>query len=344
MFRTFIVVVTANLAIGGSIAFASDPSDIPPSIVVPTGVNSRYQFRVADWLWSRPEFSGFVNAKLREEVEAEIRQFESLRGIDGDAASAAFDALEEQIAGKLSRRFAPRDFTAGNQPLINPNDGTSLVLIVDPKFTSASQQTLQKAAHLFLQVGTRTDVIQSAIDDSIAAPTPQPEMYELKDGQPVLDKYGTKVYSAEYQFFRQSRVLPPSAEFVRSQLKDALPNANGDTGLLVISQYTGNVWWGGGFYGSYYNEHFRLKREIPSRGYLYIRLNEDKMQPGVNHHDDPAFWAGKIAHEILHNFSYWHPNYEDPEQRDQSNPPGKKAFIYAYEQAVAVAAATELSR
>ena len=102
----------------------------------------------------------------------------------------------------------------------------------------------------------------------------------------------------------------------------------------MISRYTGNAWWGGGWYNFFYREPQRLARLSHARGYLYISLNSDKLAKGVAHHDDPVFWASKIAHEVLHNLSYWHPSYQDPKQRDEMNPPGKRAFIVAYEQSV----------
>jgi hypothetical protein len=109
---------------------------------------------------------------------------------------------------------------------------------------------------------------------------------------------------------------------------------NGDPAVLLVSSYSGNHWWGGGAYGYFSNPIHQLGRESPPRGYLYIRLNADKLaapEPGWN---DPAFWASKIAHELLHNLGYWHPDYKDPAEREANNQGNNWAFIVAYEIAI----------
>lgn len=319
------------------------PSDIPASILTPPDVNARYAARVADWLWSNSTYNGFINEALREEIELDIRLYEGTRGQDGDAASKFFDRTELEIAAKLSKKFAIRDLTAGLPIHSNFAEDMGLCVAVDPKFSDRSQALIQSAVDLLLQVAVDPLVIQNALDTSIAAPTPQPEMYQMKDGQPVLDRYGNKLFDAEYQFMRENRVLPPSVEFLQNQIKSALPGKKQGPGLLVVSHYTGNDWWGGGYYGFFSTDAFQLKREQPAQGYLYIRLNEDQMQQDAEHFDDPAFWASKISHEILHNLSYWHPAYASPMDRENNNQGNQKAFIYAYELSVFEAAKKQLA-
>ena len=102
----------------------------------------------------------------------------------------------------------------------------------------------------------------------------------------------------------------------------------------MISRYTGGNWWGSSWYAYFYDQLRRLSRERPSQGYFYMRLNADRMTSPEPGWDDAKFWAAKIAHEVLHNLGYWHPNYADSQERDENNKNDMWAFIVSFEDAV----------
>ncbi len=295
------------------------------------GVNDRYMYRVPDWLWTQQSYVGLISADTRTAIEYDISVAKALGGLDD---SRAADETEAKIAAKLCELLAVRDLTADAPTVENRADGTKLSLQIDPAFDPRSRDTILKAAELFLKVALDETVIQKAIETSIVNPSPMPDMYEMENGAPKLDKFGNKVFTGGYAFYLQQRHRPDGVAAFRHHFKGALSSREGDPSLLVVSQYAGNVWWGGGYYDFYHDSKQQLSRLRPSRGFLYIRLNSDKLTEGQENWDNPVFWASKIAHEVLHNIGYWHPNYTDPAQRDMHNQGATKAFIVAYEQEV----------
>lgn len=295
------------------------------------GVNDRYMYRVPDWLWTQQPYSSLISADARGAIEYDISVAKALGGLEDSRAS---DEVEAKIAAKLCELLAVRDLTANAPTVENCNDGTKLALQIDPDFEPRSRDTILKAAELFLKVALDETVIKKAIDSSITTPSPMPEMYEMENGAPKLDRFGNKVFTGAYAFYIQQRHRPDDVAAFRTHFKGALSSHEGDPALLVVSKYSGNVWWGGGYYDFFHDGKHQLSRLRPSRGFLYIRLNSDKLTEGQENWDNPVFWASKIAHEVLHNIGYWHPNYTDPAQRDLNNQGATKAFIVAYEQEV----------
>lgn len=323
--------------------------EIPSTIVTTDDENNRYPFRMADWIWTQPEFSWTINDQLRKQMEIDIRLHQAAQTAANPAEKQDLDDLEAKVARRLAERFCARDINRDLPTANNASEKTALCLVLDPKFTPEARKTISRAAELFLAVATDEDVIKSAFEDSIDNPTPIPAKFELDDsGKPKLDSYGNPIYSNPYDRMLQARNRPLGVQHFRAQLLESLNSESRDPTPLVVSSYEGdkykNKWWGGGYLGFYHSPSARLQREAPARGYFYIRLSEDRLKSGVPHHDDPAFWAGKMAHEMLHNLWYRHPDYTDPEMRDTHNPPGKRAFIYAFELAVAEAAAKKLSK
>ena len=138
----------------------------------------------------------------------------------------------------------------------------------------------------------------------------------------------------DYAFLMTQRARPLDPEQFSTHLRNALTSPSGDPTVLVVSSYSGNVWWGGSYYGYFADPLQQLGRESPARGCLYIRLNIDKLAPREQGWNDPAFWASKMAHELLHNLGYWHPDYKDPAERDANNKDNNWAFIVSYEAAI----------
>lgn len=291
-------------------------------------VNGRYMYRVPDWLWKQQRFAAMIPPETRRSLEYDIQVLNALADLDDDSAH---DEKGDQIARQLSGLLALRDLTADTITFEHLSENTRLALQVDPEFSQDARVTICDAAERFLTVALDDSVIQEAIDSSIDTPSPMPEMYELEDGSPKKDEFGNNVYTPGYAFYLRQRHRPKDVASFKSHFRQALSTPTGDAALLVISQYAGNVWWGGGYYDFYHQDVQQLSRLRPSRGFMYIRLNADKLNQGEAHYDDPVFWASKIAHEVLHNIGYWHPGYTDPAHRDANNQGNTKAFIVAYE-------------
>jgi hypothetical protein len=185
---------------------------------------------------------------------------------------------------------------------------------------------LLEAIGIFTEVATNDDVITEAFTNSIEFPAPMPKKYDSSRSNPD----SIRKYSDDYAFFLNCRAKPASVMQFKTQLSAALTSTTGDPALLIISSYSGNNWWGGSYYNYFNSTNQRLSKFTPLEGYLYIRLNTDSFM--TKH--TPAFWASKIAHEILHNLGYWHPDYADPSERDANNIGRNKAFIVAYEYAI----------
>ncbi|MFN7948268.1 MAG: hypothetical protein U0Z53_23155 [Blastocatellia bacterium] len=294
-------------------------------------LNARYSYRVPDWLWTQQRFTGLITAEVRRSLESEIK---ILNVLDSLEDRGAYDEKNEQLASKISKLLALRDLTAEAPVFENQAAGTKLAIQVDPAFSEQARQTILNAARLFIEVALDDLSIRKSIETSTVTPPPMPEMYELIGDTPVQDVFGNKVYTPEYARYLQRRAKPESVGAFKQYLHHALSTSSGDPALLVISQYSGNVWWGGSYLDFYSDNLQQLSRLNPPAGFLYIRLNSDRMVSGEPDFNNPAFWAAKIAHEVLHNLGYWHPNYTDPAQRDQYNQGNTTAFIVAYEREV----------
>jgi hypothetical protein len=198
---------------------------------------------------------------------------------------------EREVARKLAGIFSLGDLCEGACVVTDPGRGLALAVQIDPAFDEHARRTLVEAAQLF---------VRHALDDA------------------VIER-------------ALAAARPPDAAGLAVQLRRALSARSGEPALLVISRYRGNDWWGGAKLNFFNDRTYHLSRVPPPRGYLYIRLNADRLRPGEPHGRDTAFWAGKIAHEVLHNFGYSHPPYKDPADRDARNQRDGKAFVVAYE-------------
>ncbi|HST21754.1 MAG TPA: hypothetical protein VLR90_11580 [Blastocatellia bacterium] len=289
---------------------------------------SRYPYRVPDWLWRDDRRTTVIDEKLRKTLDYDIEVLTALQSLED---STAADEKEIAIAKKLSGALSLRDLTSDAICFTEQSQGTKLCIQIDPAFDAVSKETLTRGAQLFLKYALDDDIIRQAFSQSIAEPSPMPDKFEMKDGKPVLDSFGRQVFTSSYRLFLKSISRPTDVASFKAQLRAALSTPNDMPALLAISKYTGNVWWGGSWYDFFYANENQLSRLSPMKGFLYIRLNADKLKEGVPQWNDPIFWAAKIAHECLHNLGYWHPNYNNPPERDENNPPGKMAFIVAYE-------------
>lgn len=281
--------------------------------------NSRYPYRVPDWLWTDANRTHLFSKTTRESLEKDIRIHAALADVDTEAA----DEIEAKIARKIGESLCIHDLTWDTTPLLNKELGLKLSVQIDPSFDDGIKKLLMLSAERYLKVALDEELIEAAIRESITNPEPMPPKYETTNGQQVLTK--------AYKDYLKSRSKPRDVSSFRSHLRSALSGSSGEPALLVISRYTGNVWWGGAYYDFYHDPIQSLRREDPSQHFMYIRINSDRFKTGMEGASDPDFWASKIGHEILHNLGYWHPGYNDPEERDASNPP---AFLVAYERGI----------
>ncbi len=301
--------------------------------------NERYPERIPDWLWTDPELSGYISPEFRKKIQNRIKAADAMA--DGDEK----DDRVIEIANELAKRFSRADLTRDQEVYANKVEGTQLCLRIDPWFSGEQQATIRKAAQLFMEVGTDPAVIQEAFEHSINEPRPFPAKYELDNkGEPKVDEFGHKIISDAYQNVLSMYTRPANVETFRKQLKRALGNDGDEPGLLMITYYTGDNWWGAGYIGGYQIPHLRLMRQAPDQGVLSIRFHGERLRAPEPHHDDAAFWAGKIAHEISHNLNYWHPVFANPAERDRHSAGKEKNFIHAYELAVIAAAGRKLTK
>jgi hypothetical protein len=302
-----------------------------PSQALAQDLRARYPYRLPDWLWDTPRYAHLMTPTELLALRAEAAD---LAALAKSPSTRAADALELNLAARLSSKFDAQDLMVGAYMASHPADGTSLAIHLDPAFTPAAQSTLKAAAVRFLEVALDPQVIRKAFERSSASPPPMPAIHEVKDGKVALDEIGRPAYTEGYAFYLKQRAKPSSPQAFARHLQDVLRPPGGDPALLLISSYCCNVWWGGSYYGHHTEPAQQLKRSAPARGYLYIRLNTAKLaspEPGWN---DPVLWASKIAHEVLHNLGYWHPNYNDPAERDANNQGATWAFIVSYETAI----------
>ena len=289
---------------------------------------ARYPYRLPDWFWQAPQNEHLLTAAEVISTRHDIAKLNALSN------SAAKHALEINVAEWLATKFSIRDLILSSYVVTDPDSQISLAVLADPSFDPNMKMILQEAALRFIKVAFDPDVIKKALDRSTLLPNPMPAAYQSKNGMPLLDEIDRPIYSADYAFYLQQRIKPASVDAFLIQLHNTLEPASGDPAVLMISRYSGDAWWGGGYNNFHAIPLQQLKRDAPSSGYLYIRINSDKLtkpEPGWN---DANFWASKIAHELLHNLGYWHPEYKTPEERDVNNHENEWAFIVSYEFAI----------
>ena len=253
---------------------------------------SRYPRRVPEWLWQEPRYQGLIPRSVRSALDGDLKQLESMRTFE---ETPAVLRKERAVARKLAAVFSVTDLAEGAHVVTDPRRGLSLAVQIDPAFDEQARRTLIEASELF---------VRHALDEGVI---------------------GRAMAAGA------SRGGPRDAAALRAHLSDALSARSGEPALLVISLYRGNAWWGGAKLNFFHDRTYHLARVPPPRGYLYIRLNADKLRAGEPHGRDPAFWAGKIGHEVLHNLGYSHPRYASPAERDERNTGSGKAFVVAYE-------------
>jgi hypothetical protein len=291
-------------------------------------VNERYPFRVPDWLWQQPDQSYVLNTEDFLSLRQDVAKLAELKKLPNTTAA---DALKEDIARRLARKYTVRYLDRAAIIVSDSGSGRSLALRFDPTFEESEKAMLVEAAKLFLAHALDRDVIEKAWARSTATPKPMPAQYEMENGQPKLDAAGRPVFTDDYSRFLGFRMKPASGAVFAEQMGTALSSRDGDPPALVISRYRGNVWWGGSYIGFFNDPLQRLCAELPDRGYLYIKLNADKLAPSEPHYNDPIFWASKLAHECTHSIGYDHPGYKDAAERDANNSGNEWAFVYSYE-------------
>jgi hypothetical protein len=294
-------------------------------------VNARYPWRLPDWLWDATATSHLISAENAITLRADIQKLNSLNDLE---ISIGRDPLKEEIAGRVALNFSLRDLALISYVVRDQPTNISIAVNIDPALSSDVQSMLHKAVERFLSVALNKELIETALARSSTTPSPMPAVYEQKDGNNALDAAGRLKYTEEFSFYLSSLVKPQSADQFISHLSDVLASRGGSTPVLVISSYSGNIWWGGAYYGFYSDPVQQLMREAPGSGYLYIKLNSEKLSSTALGWDDPNFWASKIAHEILHNLNYWHPSYSSVEERDANNKGQNWSFLYSYERAI----------
>jgi hypothetical protein len=301
-----------------------------PVIGQVTDVNARYPWRLPDWLWQQGEDSYFFEIEDFLNLRGDALKLADLKRLT-DAKTA--DALEEDIARRLGRMYSLRRLAMSPTATVVSDgaSGRSLVLRFDPTFEEGEKKMLIEAARLFLGHALDQDVIDKAFARATLSPKPMDGPYEMENGEPKSDLAGRPVYTAKYGRFLRFRSKPASSSVFGEQMKEALSPHGGDLPVLVISRYRGDVWWGGAYIGFFTDPVQRLIGELPSQGYLSIRLNSDKLAHDQPHFDDSVFWASKLGHEITHNLGYDHPQYKNPAERDANNTGTEWAFIVSYE-------------
>jgi hypothetical protein len=288
---------------------------------------TRYPNRLPDWLWQDDFRAPLLKEPDRREIMIEIMAADILQ-LQRKTEEA--DAKREAVAQRLSSAFSVRDLVRGAW-IVEDDVGRRLAVHIDPTFPKEMVDVIRRAAAIFLHLALDEEVIEKALDHSIIDPAPMPAQFEMKDGEPVKDELGVKVLTAEYKLYARTISKPADLKTFKDHLSSALTTMDGIPPVLIISRYSGNEWWGRAYFSYFHRGIQRLAGLMPARGYAYIGLNTDRMTPQSANYNDARFWASKIAHEVLHNLGYWHPNYKDPAERDQHNVGKTRSFIVAYE-------------
>jgi hypothetical protein len=318
----WLIPIVLLLPLGGSANNTKQHFPLLPDI------NARYPYRLPDWFWDSPQ-----NAHLLTPQEV-ITTRKDIARMQAMTSATDKQNLETNIAEWLATKFSIRDLSSGSSVINSPKTPVSLAVLIDPSFDPAAKKLLENAVLRFLEVAFDPQTIKKAYDRSTQRPSPMPEVYESKDGEAVVDDLQRPIYSENYALYLKQRTKPVSTEAFLTQLRNALTTPSGDRAVLMISRYSGDEWWGGGYNSFHASPLQQLKREVPSSGYLYIRLNSDKLTQPQPEWNDINFWASKIAHELLHNLGYWHPNYQSPSERDANNHENAWSFVVSYEYAV----------
>jgi len=301
------------------------------SIGIAEDVDERYPPRLPDWLWDTPATAHLLSSEDVLTLRGDIAKCAQLKKVSN---SMAADSLKDDIARRLSIKFTVRDLAVGAFHAQNPRSRVALAVRIDPSFNPSTIATIQSAVERFLEVALDQDVINRAIERSTTTPSPMPDMFEIENGKRKLDEIGRPVLTSAHKLFLKLRVKPIDATLFSAELRNALAHASGEPALLVVSKYSGNPWWGTGYYNHFSDPVQQLGRESPPRGYFYIQLNSEKFAQGEAGWNDPDFWASKIGHELLHNLGYWHPNYESLKERDNNNKDKSWSFLVSYENAI----------
>jgi hypothetical protein len=151
----------------------------------------------------------------------------------------------------------------------------SLQLGMDGSFTQEQTNLIKEATSIFVERALSRDVLNCAYSNTSKGLPASPKQFELQlySALAILDIKGVNV---------------PSFVFVSRYWDD--PKSVGR-----------------GFVGLFYDEDKPLAH-FSSRHYLHIALNSDHLGPTSTYHlkNDPEYWAGVIAHEVLHNLGYKH--------------------------------------
>jgi len=309
---------------------ANKPTRRPAAAPAPLNL-SRYPCRIPDWLWKDQRRTANVSESVRKDIEYQVKQLEALQSLDDTTAA---DKLNDDIARRLGMLIPLRDLTSDGLSLTYEPQKLRLGVQIDPAFDAPSRKVLEEAARLFLTVAVDDDVIKDAWMNSSETPSPMPDMFQMEGGKPLLDSFGSKIFTQNYGNFLTSRQKPDSSESIKMCLTRVLSRPDGDRALLSISQYSGSVWWGVTYINFYGIPAYQVNSLSGPSGFLNISLNKDRMKMGEIRHNDPAFWASKIGHECLHSLGFDHPPYVDLGDRDKNNRGNQKAFIVAYELAI----------
>lgn len=279
----------------------------------------RYPYRVPDWLLGDERYAPLISREDNEDFRALLKEADDLRAQKKDHAA---DLKDAEANTKLAGLLALRDLTRGAAIVSDQTTGRRLAVHLDPTFPADMGNVLLTALQKYMRYATNDRVVADALNVSVEKPEPFPAK--------TVEDSGKQVPNPMYVNYLQSIPKPESVQAFTKQLTEVLQPSDGSMPLIVISAYSGNPWWGGGFYDFYNASNAKLTRLTP-KGFLYIRLNTDKMTPASPRWNDSAFWASKIAHEVLHNLGYWHPGYADPAERDKFNQGNSWVFLVAYE-------------
>jgi hypothetical protein len=295
-----------------------------------TFAEERYPFRLPDWLWiDDPRYSILISDSYKQEILTKLKQAElaELEKRDLDA-----ERLEKEAVKLLHSLLSLREIVRGATLVHETTSNRTIAVHIDPQFPADMRPVIEQAITIYLRLATNRDVVAKAMASSVEKPDPMPSEKGTAEGGDSPNPL--------YINYLQSVQKPESEGLFIREVDAALSRSSVSPPLLVISSYRGGVWWGGGIYDFFRQPVFALSRIEPA-GFLYIRLNADKMAVGSPRYNDPKFWASKISHEVLHNLGYWHPPYKDPQEREKYNKGNTGSFLVAYEKFILEAADAE---
>ncbi len=286
----------------------------------------RYPYWLPEWIWKDQLRSALCKSITRQNLNSKISVWAVLDSSNNKYDNYRADSLSDEIAREISKLFALKDIIR-DAPLICNKENMSFALQLDPAFDSTSRKTLLEGAKIFAELALNPDVIKEAMSNAIDTPFGALPIYA--DTVPI-NEYRLKTFSKDFNLYLRTKCKPQSESSFKTEMRNALFRDAENPGLVIISAYKGNQWWGWTWYDYYYTPSQQLSRLEPTYGYLYSGFNYDSLKV----RQDPAFWASKYAHELLHSLGYYHPTYKNWVDRNEKNPPKKMAFIVAYEFAV----------